>query len=272
MDYREIRFEVEAGVALLTLARPERRNAFSGRMGEEWSDAYRRCDADDAIRAVVVTGAGDSFCVGADLGAREATFAHSDSPTFSASPLALPAWEVRKPVIAALNGHAIGLGLTLALQCDLRIAASDARYGIVQVRRGVMPDAYSHWTLQRLVGLERAALLLLTGTRISGSEAAAWGLALRALPAAEVLPAALALAREVARETAPLSVAISKRLLWQSANLTPAEVLRRETALHHHLMGRPDSVEGVMAYLERRAPQFTSSVSRDWPDWPEGSD
>lgn len=272
MEYREIRFELEGGVALITLACPERRNAFSARMGDEWSDAYRRCDSEDAVRAVVVTGAGDAFCVGADLAAGEATFARQDSRDFSASALAVPAWELRKPVIAALNGHAIGLGLSLALQCDVRIAAREARYGIVQVRRGVMPDAFSHWTLQRLVGIERAALLLLTGTRISGSEAAAFGLVSRALPAAEVLPAAIELAREVARETAPLSVAISKRLLWQSANLTRAEVGRLETALHHHLMGRPDSVEGVMAYLERRPPSFTSSVARDWPEWPGSSD
>ncbi len=272
MDYREIRFELAEGVAQITLACPERRNAFSGRMGQEWSHAYRRCDADDAVRAVVVTGSGDSFCVGADLAAGDATFARQESEDFSAGALATPAWEVRKPVIAALNGHAIGLGLTLALQCDIRLLAREGRYGIVQVRRGVMPDAYSHWTLQRLVGLERAALLLLTGTRIGGDEAAAIGLASRALPAAEVLPAALALAREVATQTAPLSVAISKRLLWQSATLPRAEVERRETALHHHLMGRPDSVEGVKAYLERRNPRFTGSVARDWPEWPGGED
>jgi enoyl-CoA hydratase/carnithine racemase len=272
VDYREIRFDCDQGVATITLACPERRNAFSSRMGSEWSDAYRRCDSDDAVRAVVVTGSGDAFCAGADLSSGEATFARRDSPGFSASPLALPAWEVRKPVIAAMNGHAIGLGLTLALQCDLRIAARDARYGIVQVRRGVMPDAYAHWTLQRLVGIERAAWLLLTGTRIRGSEAAELGLALRAVPAAEVLPAALEIAREIAREGAPLSVAICKRLLWQSASLTPAETLRRETELHHHLMGRPDSIEGVMAYLERREPRFTSSVARDWPADPADRD
>jgi enoyl-CoA hydratase/carnithine racemase len=203
------------------------------------------------------------------MAAGPSTFARQESADFSAAALSPPAWDVRKPVLAALNGHAIGLGLSLALQCDIRIAARDARYGIVQVRRGVMPDAYSHWTLPRLVGLEKAALLLLTGTRITGAEAAEMGLVSRALPAAEVLPAALALAREVAANTAPLSVAICKRLLWDGANLTRAQVERRETALHHHLMGRPDSVEGVMAYLERRPPRFSSRVSRDWPDWPE---
>ena len=172
-------------------------------------------------------------------------------------------------MIAALNGHAVGLGLTLALQCDLRIANRDAKYGVLQVRRGVMPDAYSHWTLPRIVGMERAAWLLLTGTKVTGREAAEIGLVLRALPAEEVLPAALDVARDVAANTAPLSVAVTKRLLWQSPELSAPEVERMETALHHHLMGKPDAIEGAVAYLERRPPKWALSVSGDWPDWPD---
>ena len=131
-----------------------------------------------------------------------------------------------------------------------------------------MPDACSHWTLPRIVGLERAAWLLLTGTKISGAEAAAMGLALRSLPADQVLPAALAIARDVAENTAPLSVAVTKRLLWQSPGLARDEVERFETELHHHLMGAPDAIEGAVAYLERRPPRWTLSVTRDWPKWP----
>jgi enoyl-CoA hydratase/carnithine racemase len=268
MSEQDLRFALHDGVATIELHRPEQRNAFSGRMGEELGQAYRRCDADDAVRAIVLTGAGDAFCAGADLGPGAATF---DAPTgahFSAAAVDPPAFALRKPVIAAVNGHAIGLGLTLALQCDLRIVAREAKLGIVQVRRGVMPDAYAHWTLPRIVGMARAADLLLTGRRFGGDEALALGIANRVLPAAEVLPCALEIARDIARHTAPLSVAISKRLLWESGDLTPAQVERKETALHRVLMGREDAREGVMAWLERRDPVWSSRVSKDWPDWP----
>jgi enoyl-CoA hydratase/carnithine racemase len=265
----DLRLEIADGVAEITLHRPEHRNAFSGEMGRALGDAYRTCDADDAVRAVILTGAGDSFCVGADLAAGDATFARRDASDFSAAGTDVPAWEVRKPVIAAVNGHAIGIGLTLALQCDLRVLAREARYGVVQVRRGVMPDACSHWTLPRIVGFESAADLLLTGRRIDGREAERIGLATRVVPAAEVLPTARALAREIALQAAPLSVAIAKRLLWEAPDLGWRAVGRRETALHHHLMGRPDAAEGVRAFLERRPPRFTGSVRRDWPEWPD---
>ena len=268
MSYEDIRFEVDAGVAIVTLHRPDALNAFSGRMGEELGDAYRRCDADDAVRAVIVTGEGRAFCAGADLSGGEAAFAKQDEANFSAAPVHPPAWEVRKPVIAAMNGHAIGIGLTLALQCDLRLAALEAKYGVLQVRRGVLPDAYAHWTLPRIAGLAVAADLLLTGRKIDGAEAVAMGIASRALPAAEVLPAALEIARDIARNTAPLSVALSKKLLWESLTLEREDVERKETALHHHVMGRGDAIEGAVSYLERRPPRFTSSVSDDWPEWP----
>ena len=246
MKYRTLSFHVRKSVAVITLDRPEQLNAFTGTMGVELGDAYRKCDRDDAIRVVIVTGAGRAFCAGADLRGGGATFEKRGNE-FSAAGVDPPAWEVRKPVIAAVNGHAVGIGLTLALQCDLRVMAREGKYGILQVRRGVMPDAYSHWTLPRLVGLERAAELLLTGRKISGDEAAEMGLAARVVPGSEVLACALDLAAEIVVNTAPLSVAVTKRLLWESANLTPAEVGDRETALHHHLMARSDAREGVMA-------------------------
>jgi enoyl-CoA hydratase/carnithine racemase len=268
MSYEDIRFEIEEGVAVITLHRPEHMNTFSGTMGEELGRAYRECDARDEVRAVILTGAGRAFCAGADMSGGESTFEKQDAASFSAAGVDPPAWEVRKPVIGALNGHAIGIGLTLALQCDVRILAEEGKYGVLQVRRGVMPDAYSHWTLPRLVGMERAADLLLTGRKVTGAEAAAMGLASRVLPGEQVLPAALEMAREMAVHTAPLSVAITKRLLWESPGLGWREVGRRETELHHHLMGRRDALEGVMAFLERRPARWTSSVTKDWPDWP----
>jgi enoyl-CoA hydratase/carnithine racemase len=172
---------------------------------------------------------------------------------------------VRKPVIAAVNGHAIGIGLTLAMQCDIRLAARDAKLAFAHVRRGVLPDAHSHWTVPRAIGFARTAELFLTGRHVSGEEAAAMGLVARALPAAEVLPAALAMARDIAANCAPLSVALSKRLLWESRVLDRGEIGRRETAYHHLVMGRPDALEGVVAFLERRPPAWRLAVPRDWP-------
>jgi enoyl-CoA hydratase/carnithine racemase len=179
-----------------------------------------------------------------------------------------PAFAIRKPVIAAVSGHAIGIGLTLALQCDLRFIAQDAKYGIVQVRRGMLGDGYSHWTLPRIAGLANAADILLTGRMFDGREAHAMGIASRCLPADDVLPAALETARDLAVNAAPVSVALSKRLLWEAIDLTPAEVERLESALHLHLMGGPDVREGPAAFLEGRAPRWEQRVSTDFPEWP----
>ena len=163
--------DVTDGVATLTLNDPAKRNAFTGRMGRELAEAYRRCDADEAVRVVVLTGTPPPFCAGADMSEGAATFRSRDESTFSAAGVSVPAWQLRKPVVAAVNGHAIGIGLTLTLQCDIRIFAADAKYGVVQVRRGVMGDGFSHWTLPRLVGMSAAAEILLTGRTFDGSDA-----------------------------------------------------------------------------------------------------
>ena len=260
--------DIDDRVAVITLNRPEVLNAFSSRMGEELQDALRRCDADEDVRAVVITGAGRAFCSGADFSNGAAVFgAPSSTSTFSADPLRYHPWDVRKPVIAAINGHAVGLGMTLTLQCDLRIIARDAKCGIVQNRRGVMPDAHSHWTLPRIVGHARAAEILLTGKMFTGEDAAAWGLANEVHDAADVLPRALEIARDIAVNVAPVSVGISKRLLWSDPPPTRDDVLRLETDLHLHVMGAPDAREGVMAFLERRAPNWSMTLRDDWPRW-----
>ncbi len=267
-SFEHVTFSLDDGVALVTLNRPDRLNAFTGRMGDELGRIYGRCDADDAVRAVVLTGAGRAFCAGADFERGSETFASPSGPVreFTASPVRPRAWEVRKPVVAAINGHAIGIGLTIPMQCDIRLVAEDARLGFVHVRRGVIPDAHSHWTVPRAAGFAVAAELLLTGREFSGREAVALGLASRALPAAEVLPAALELARDVARNTAPLSVALSKRLLWSGTALGPDDVERVETELHRVVMGREDAREGVVAFVEKRDPVWQLSPTRDWPD------
>jgi enoyl-CoA hydratase/carnithine racemase len=267
--FEHITFTADDRVALVTLNRPERLNAFTGRMGDELGRAYARCDADDDIRVVVLTGAGRAFCAGADFERGSATFASpsgAGAREFTASPIRPRAWDVRKPVIAAINGHAIGIGLTIPMQCDIRFVAETARLGFVHVRRGVIPDAHSHWTVPRAAGFAVAAELLLTGREFTGIEAVELGLAGRALPAAEVLPAALELAHDIARNTAPLSVALSKRLLWAGTALEREDVERLETELHRVVMGRDDAREGVLAFVEKRDPVWSLSPTRDWPD------
>lgn len=267
-DYTDIDLAISDGVAIITLSRPEVMNAFSSDMGAQIQDAYRRCDVDDAVRTVVLTGEGRAFCAGADFSGGPVVFGdQGDNPDFDSDPFSFHAWDVRKPVIAAINGHAVGLGLTMALHCDLRIIANDAKCGIVQNRRGVMPDLRSHWTLPRIVGHARAAEILLTGKMFTGADAADWGLASEALPAAEVLPRAVDLGREIAVHTAPVSVGISKRLLWWDPLPDADEINRLETALHLHVMGRPDAREGVMAFLEKRDPRWEMTVNNDWPEW-----
>ena len=263
-DYRTLLFDVSDGVATITLNRPQARNAFGEGMGDELSAAYRRCDADDEVRAVVLTGTPPAFCAGADLSGGGDTFRKRDDSTFSAAALATRAWDVRKPVIAAVNGHAIGIGFTITLQCDIRIFAADAKYGIVQARRGVMGDGYSHWTLPRIAGMSGAAEILLTGRMFDGHEAKDLGVCSRVLPNDEVLPAALELARDIAVSTAPLSVAASKQLLWATWDRDAADVERLETEYHHVLMSHPDAREGVVAFLERRDPAWTGRVSAEW--------
>jgi enoyl-CoA hydratase/carnithine racemase len=260
--------EVSHGVAIVTLHRPEVRNAFGAGMGNELSEAFERCDSDDAVRVVVLTGTPPAFCAGADLSAGGDTFTPRDPASFSAAALSKPPWQVRKLVIAAVNGHAIGVGFTLTLQCDIRIMASDAKYGIVQVRRGVMGDGYSHWTLPRIIGHSGAAEILLTGRTFDGNEMRDLGVCRQVLPNSDVLPAALDLAQDVADNASPLSVAVSKQLLWDSWGRSPLEVEQLETVLHHHLMAHPDAREGVTAYLEHRHAEWQGSPSAEFPDWP----
>jgi enoyl-CoA hydratase/carnithine racemase len=267
-----IRLDVDdAGVATLTLNRPEAMNAWNGRMAYEIDQALRRFDADDTVRAVVITGAGRAFCAGADLGRGGDTFkppereARAGASDRGEATSALWPFQMRKPVIAALNGHAIGVGLTFPMTCDIRYVAEDAKLQFAFVRRGVIPELASHTIVPRVVGLSRAADLLLSGRPFSGREAAEWGLASRALPRDEVLPAALAHAREF-RLAAPASVALSKRLLWEGLGLTAPEMMEREGPLFAWVGGQPDAREGVLSFLEKREPAWKLRPSVDLPE------
>lgn len=255
-EFRTLLLAVDGGVATITLNRPKQRNAVGDGMREELVDAYLTCDRDDDVRVIVLTGTPPAFCAGADLASGEDTFA-TPGEGFSAAGIDVPAFTLSKPVIAAVNGHAIGLGLTLALQCDIRFFAADARYGVVQVRRGVVGDAYSHWVLPRLVGVANAAEILLTGAIFDGRRAVELGLGSRVLDADDVLPAALEVARDIATNTAPMSVAASKRLLWDSFDLDRAAVGRRETEIHLAVMTHDDAKEGVRAFIAGRPPNWT---------------
>jgi enoyl-CoA hydratase/carnithine racemase len=266
-DYEDLRVEIDGEVVILTLDRPENLNAFSRAMGQSLTAALRAADADDNIRAVVLTGAGRAFCAGADFSGGSGVFGTPTKETFSSDPLDdFHPWDVRKPVIAAINGHAVGLGMTMTLQCDIRIVADEAKLGIVQARRGILPDLHSHWTLPRLVGHTRATELILTGRMFRGTDALAWGLATEALPGDQVLPRARELAHEIANQTAPISVGASKRLLWMHAP-SPETVNSLERDIHLHLMGTADAKEGVMAYVEKRDPEWSLTMSENWPAW-----
>lgn len=273
MDYQDITFELDCGVAVITLNRPEARNAFSGPMGRELGAAYAHCDSNDDVRVVVLTAAGSDFCVGADFSDGADVFEKQDESAFSADAgVNPPAFAIRKPVIAAVNGNAVGIGLSLPMQADIRIFAREGKYGFLHVRRGVLPDCYAHYTVPRAIGLARAAELFLTGRKLSGDEIAEYGLASKVLPASEVVPAALEMARDIAINVAPMSAAVCKKLLWESQGKTPAQIEKLETGLHHLLMGEPDALEGAMAFIERRDPEWKLAVSTHWPQhWPDGS-
>ena len=265
-DAAPVTVSIANGVALVTLNRPQRLNALNGQAIVLLSKVYSQLDTDDEVKVIVLTGAGRAFCSGADLAREGGAFqAPADRAAFRSSPPHPWAFELRKPVIAAINGHAVGLGMTLALHCDMRIIAAEARWGVVQARRGVVGDAVSHWTLVRSVGTARAAEILLTGRLFAGADAVSMGVANRCLPAAEVLPGALDLAAEMVREVSPLSMGLSKRILWSATVATAGEVDDLESAAHQVLMGSPDALEGGAAAFEKRPPRWTSSVSRDWP-------
>ena len=265
-DFETLLFDVEDEVATITLNRPDRMNAYNPAMAADLDSAWARCDEDDGIRAVILTGAGRAFCAGADLGGGGSTFDDRDNAARRAATHPRTAIDVRKPVIAAINGHAIGVGITMTMHCDLRLVAEDAKLSFAFVRRGVIPELASHLIVPRVVGLSNAADLLLTGRTFTGREAAEIGLASRALPADQVVPAAREIARDIAINTAPVSVAISKRLLWDSLSSTVTETEKRETPLFAWAGRQQDAKEGVTAFLEKRDPDWQLRPSEDMPD------
>ena len=274
-SYETILVDVDDGVATLTLNRPEVRNAINIQMEKKLLEALGDLEADENVRAIVVTGAGRAFCAGWDLSAGAETFGAETHEQYEretgidsdALPERYALWKRDTPIIGAMNGGAVGAGLTLSLLFDIRYAAEDAKYSFVFARRGMVPEANSNWLLPRLVGLSRALELLLSGRPFTGAEAAEIGLVSRALPRDEVLPAALELARDIAANTAPASIALIKQLVYQGLQETDRVAsMQRETKITWWMGEQPDAAEGVMAFLEKRAPEWQGSKHVQLPE------
>jgi enoyl-CoA hydratase/carnithine racemase len=273
--FTEILSEVTDGVCTITLHRPERLNAFTTTMMRELIEAFDQTDADDAVRAVIVTGAGRAFCAGADLGGGGRTFDYGERVDAAeirdgGGQVTLRIFESRKPVIAAINGPAVGVGVTMTLPMDIRIASSDARFGFVFARRGIVPEAASSWFLPRLVGVSQAAEWCFTGRVFGADEALAGRLVSRVVAAETLMDSARLLAREIADNTSAVSVAVTRALLWRMLGADhPMEAHKVDSRLIYQLGRSPDAAEGVSAFLEKRPARFPMRPSADLPDaWP----
>lgn len=281
-DFETCYLDVADGVAVLTLNRPDRMNAFTGQMMLDMIAAFDKTDADDDVKAVIVTGAGRAFCAGADLGAGAKTFdyeARDDRPERGAKEdleylrdgggrLTLRIYESLKPVIGAINGAAVGIGVTMQLPMDIRIASNDAKFGFVFARRGIVPEACSSWFLPRLVGPSTALEWCFSGRVFPASEAKERGL-VRSLHAPEdLLPAAHAIAREIVDNTAPVSVSLTRQMLWRMLGADhPMEAHKIDSRAIFARGKQPDAKEGVMSFLEKRTPTYPDKVSKDMPDF-----
>ncbi len=277
MEYEQIQYQVEDSILTLTLHRPDKLNAFTGRMARELIDAFDRADADDNVRAIVITGAGRAFCAGADLSRGARTFdyeARTDRPV-SPGPhrdggglLTLRIFALKKPIIAAINGAAVGVGATMTLAMDVRLASETAKFGFVFSRRGITLEAASSWFLPRLVGISQALEWTFTGRLFPASEALSGGLVRSLHDQDALLPAAYSLAREVAENTAAVSVAMTRQLCWRMLGAGhPMDAHQVDSRSIAALGKSADAREGVQAFLEKRKPHFTDRVSSDMPEF-----
>ena len=290
MNFETLRYEIDANILTLTLNRPDKLNAFNGPMMNELIAAFDAADADDAVRAIIVTGAGRAFCAGADLSAGAKTFdyaARADEASWQRGQpvgpdgqidwghdgvrdgggrVVLRIYECLKPVIAAINGPAVGIGATMLLPMDIRLAADTARIGFVFARRGITPEACSSWFLPRLVGISRALEWTYSGRILPAAEALAGGLVSAVHAPDALLPAARALAREIIDNAAPVSVALTRQMMWRMLGADhPMEAHKVDSRAIYSRGAAADAKEGVMAFLEKRPAQFANTVSQDMP-------
>jgi enoyl-CoA hydratase/carnithine racemase len=277
MELTQTRYEIENGVATVTLYRPDKMNALTQTMRKELVEIFMAADQDDSVRAVVVKGAGKAFCAGADLSSGGSAFDRSvqegrkvnlSGHRDGGGQISLAIFRCRKPVIAAINGHAVGVGITMTLPMDIRIVSEDARIGFVFTRRGVVPEACSSWFLPRIVGISKAAEWVYTGRVFRASEEATSGLFNYVVPRDRVLEKAMTIASEIVENTSAVSVALSKALLWHGlAEGDPQSVHLIDSRCFFWMGHQKDSREGVESFLEKRPPQFAMKVSSDMPDF-----
>lgn len=286
MAYETIKYEVSEQVLTITLNRPDKLNAFTGQMQQELIDAFDAADKDDNIRAIIVTGAGRGFCAGADLSSGANTFDRdarrgpvkrlaSGSVDYSdpqvrdgGGQVTLRIFKSLKPVIAAVNGPAVGIGVTMQLAMDIRIASEAARFGFVFSQRGIVPEAASSWFLPRIVGISQALEWCYTGRVFDAQEALAGRLVSKVVPPDQLLPTARALAKEIAAKTAPVSVALIRQMMWRMMGADDPMEAHKVDSRGIYARGRSDDVkEGVVSFLEKRPAQFKNKVSSDMPDY-----
>ena len=276
MNTEDIAVGIKDGVMTLTLNRPDRLNAYTARMGRELTEAFRHADADDAVRVVIVTGAGRGFCAGADISSGAESFGEGQADNMFAERqpgqqrrgdnFIRSIFECRKPSIAAINGAAVGVGLTMTLPMDVRIASTDAKFGAVFTRRGLVPEAASAWFLPRIVGLPQALRWCYSGRVFDVQEAVRGGLVEAAVAPDQLLARANEIAREIVDHTAPVSVALTRQLLWRfTGESTPFDLLELDSEYNRLLGSGPDVREGVAAFLGKRQATFPGKVSADMP-------
>ena len=288
MAVEQIKYEIADNILTITLNRPDKMNAFTHKMQNELIEAFDKADADDTVRAIIVTGAGEAFCAGADLSEGGATFDRAARPDRKTAPLrpngevewsddavrdgggrvTLRMYKCLKPVIGAINGAAVGIGVTMQLAMDIRIASENARFGFVFARRGIVPEAASSWFLPRIVGISQALEWCYSGRVFDAKEALNGRLVSKVLPADELIPAARALAREIAENSAPVSVALIRQMMWRlSALADPMEAHKIDSRGIYSRGASLDVKEGVMAFLDKRPAKFTQTVSKDMPSY-----
>jgi enoyl-CoA hydratase/carnithine racemase len=281
MDFQEIRYEVAEHLLTITLNRPERLNAFTPTMARELIVAFDRADSDDEVRAVIVTGAGRGFCAGADLAGggdtfdwRERVSAEQPIPRDGGGQVALRIFASTKPVIAAINGPAVGVGITMTLPMDIRLAAEGTKIGFVFARRGIVPEACSSWFLPRIVGISRAMEWVATGRVFEAQEALDGGLVRSVHPPEQLLDVARELASEIAQHSAPVSVALARRLMWNMLGAEHPMLAHRADSRAMFSRGQSkDAIEGVTSFLEKRDPEFPEKISDGLADlFPGGAE
>jgi enoyl-CoA hydratase/carnithine racemase len=277
MKYHSIIWDLEDGILTLTLNRPDKLNAFNPLMLDELLNALDTADRRDNVRVIIMTGAGKGFCAGADLSGGEDSFEKmgtSESHRDGGGLLSLKIYNCQKPLIAAINGPAVGVGATMLLPMDIRIASDDSRFGFVFARRGIVPEACSSWFLPRVVGISKALQWSLSGRIFNAQEAFESGLISEVVPKGELLKKARKVAREIAQNTSAVSVALARQMMWKMLGEQHPMAAHRIESKSIFSLGRSnDAKEGVNSFLEKRSPNFTDTVSNDMPDfypWWEG--